>query len=165
MAQSETEKRPWIPFLLGLGIVGLVIWLTLGLGGDSSPRADRPETSTTASVRGADDDSTTEVGVPALHIAAGGRLTLEEKDLPANGPLAIALELSDEARGMGPRTVRIASVEAGRLETEAVPLAGPGAGMRLEIDRAFLARGLYLIEVDVADQHPLSLRRYVLEVQ
>jgi hypothetical protein len=166
MAGAANGKRPWIPFLLGIALAGLAIWFLVDHEGafwaDRS-RSERGVASHPATP--ADDASTSAVRVPALRIAPGGRLVLDERSLPADGPLAVALELSDEARGDGPRSVRIVSTTAGRLDVEAVPLPGAGSGMRLEVERAFLAPGLYMIEVETVDHHPLALRRYVLEIQ
>jgi len=101
---------------------------------------------------------------PVLRIAAHGRLTLEVDSLPDAGPLILVLDLPDEARGSGDRTVRVIAEDGRRIDTTASPLAGGGSGVRLEIDSEFLSSGRYLIEVDTEEKHPLQLRRFVLEL-
>jgi len=164
MAGIESDRRRWIPFLLGTAIAGVVIWIVMDTRGESSPDGTGSEIHPPSLGGEEEIDASTEVRVPALRIATGSRLVLAETDLPAVGDLAIALELSDEARGDGPRSARIVSATSGRLDAQAIPLPGPGSGLRLDVDRAFLSHGLYLIEVDTADHHPLKLRRYVLEI-
>ena len=104
-------------------------------------------------------------GAAVPRIAARGRLTLSRDALPEDGPLVLTLELSDEARGSGERTVRVVSEDGRRIDTLASPLAEAGSGVRLEIDPAFLTLGRYMIEVDTAEKHPLRIRRYVLELK
>lgn len=98
-------------------------------------------------------------------IAEHGRLSLDVDELPEEGPLALILDLPDEARTGGPRSVRVVSVDGRRIDTTASPVAGTGTGVRLEIDSDFLSRGLYMIEIDTAEPTALHLRRYVLEMQ
>ncbi len=165
MAGTRIGKRPWIPFLLGLVIAGLAIWLVVDTKRGAPWRESGTESVAIRPPSTAGDGSGKSGQAPTHQIAAGGRLVIDEKDLPIEGPLALALELSDEARGGGPRAARIISASSGRLDAQATPLPGSDSGMRLDVDRAFLARGLYLIEVETVDHHPLQLRRYVLEIQ
>jgi hypothetical protein len=103
--------------------------------------------------------------MPALKIAEHGRLTLDAGTLPVRGSLKLALDLPDEARASGDQRVRIVSVDGRRVESTAKSLPGAGTGVEMEIDTAFLSRGLYMIEIDTAENHPLQIRRYVLELK
>ena len=103
--------------------------------------------------------------IPGLRIAARGRLTLERDALPDGGPLTLALDLADDARGSGDRSVRVVSTDGRRIDLTASPLPGSGSGLRLEIDSGFLSPGRYLIEVETVEEHPLRIRRYVLELK
>ena len=101
---------------------------------------------------------------PARHrIAADGRLSFEASALPSDGPVTVALELSDESRGGGPLAVRIAAEDGRQIETTAVP--DSGGGVQVEIDPSWLTPGRYLIEVKTPERTHFPLRRYVLEVQ
>jgi len=166
MPDAKNGKRLWIPFLLGIIVLAGVLWFArMPEDARDGSGKGRSEAVPASPANGKDGLSGAEIAVPDFQIAAGGRLAIRENDLPREGALALALELSDEARGEGPRTVRVVSVAAGRLDAQAIPLPGVDAGMRLEIDRGFLARGVYMIEIDTVDQHPLKFRRYVLEIQ
>ena len=102
---------------------------------------------------------------PGPRIAAGGRLALDSSALPDEGPLILALELTDEARSSGEQAVRVISADGRRMDTTSSPLPGAGSGVRLEIDPGFLSPGRYMIEIDTEDKHPLQIRRYVLELR
>ena len=164
MAESKSSGSRWVAGLAGLTAIALATWLTLG-GSPDAPEgpaaANGPAVvaapQTPAPVRDAE--------IPRHRIAAGGRLTLDEAALPGEGPLTLALELADEARGSGKQAVRVISVDGRRIDTTASPLPGAGSGVRLEIDPGFLSAGRYMIEIDTEDEHPLQIRRYVLELR
>jgi len=98
-------------------------------------------------------------------IAAGGRFRIEADELPADEPIELALDVEDEARGEQARAVVIGSADGRRLETTAVPIPGPGLGVVVVVDPDFLRPGRYMIQMQTEEQHPLALRRYVLEVR
>ncbi|MCP4908454.1 MAG: hypothetical protein GY910_26065 [bacterium] len=103
---------------------------------------------------------------PAIfRIAEKGRLTLEQTDLPQKGELTLLLSLNESVRGGGVRTVRIITVDGRRLDTTARRSPAEGSDLRLEIDPAFLTTGLYMIEMDSEESHPLTLRRWVVELR
>jgi hypothetical protein len=102
---------------------------------------------------------------PGYRIADQGRLTLDRELLPDQGPIVLVLALDDSLRGPGDRPVLIVASDGRRLETKASPVPGVDSGVRLEIDRTFLLTGLYMIQVESAESHPLNLRRYVLELK
>ena len=163
MADRKFRKQMWIPLMIGFVFAGLAFWLSSGAdvgspAGDKATRTSGPDEDTVSA-------GAHEVEVPALRIAVGRRLTISQQDLPSEGSLAIALDMADVARGTGRRRARIVSETAGRLDTEAVPLAGVNSGLRLEIGQDYLARGIYMIEIETVDSHPLRFRRYVLEIE
>jgi hypothetical protein len=99
-------------------------------------------------------------------IPENGRLRASLEDLREGDVLALELEMPDEARGEGPRQVRVVDVERQRmLETTGAPVSGAETGLRIEIDPGWLQPGSYLIQVKTAEKRPLALRRYVLELQ
>jgi hypothetical protein len=103
---------------------------------------------------------------PAHRIGEGGRLSIDAAELPREGAFALALDLPDAARGSEPRPVRIVSGDGTRqLELLAAPLAGPGSGVALHLDPAWLIPDRYLIEVTTAEATHFPLRRYVLELR
>ncbi len=101
---------------------------------------------------------------PALRIAESGRISIDAASLPDGEVLALGLALSDEARGSEPLSVRVVSIDGRRIETTAVPAAGSGSGLRLELETEWLRPGRYMIEVTTAEKIPLRLRRYVIEI-
>lgn len=104
------------------------------------------------------------VRAPAQRIADQGRLRVPLEALREGEVLAVGLDLPDELRGAGPQRVRIIDVSGRKLERTALPLEGPGTGLRLELEPGWLRPGLYMIEVETAGGGPLPVRRYVLEV-
>jgi len=164
MTESKRSASRRVAGLVGLTAIALAAWFTL-VGSPDAPEgpattpgpASVPAPPTPPAVPGAKS--------PGLRIPAHGRLILDEAALPDQGPLTLALELPDEARGSGPQAVRVISVDGRRIDTTASPLPGAGSGVRLEIDRGFLSAGLYMIEIDTEDDHPLQIRRYVLELR
>ncbi len=161
MTESKSSGSRWVAGLAGLTAIAFASWFTLA-GSPDAPEGPATTRSSAAvpappAVRGAE--------FPGLRIAARGRLTLDEAALPDEGPLTLVLELPDQARGSGPQAVRIVSVDGRRIDTTASPLPGAGSGVRLEIDRGFLSAGRYMIEIDTEDDHPLQIRRYVLEIR
>ncbi len=136
----------------GIAALTLCAALWWGIAGD----APRPEAVTEA--------QTARLTPPAHRIAASGRLSLEAMALPKQGPLALGLELSDEARGSQPRPVRIIGVDGRVIDTTASLIGGAGTGVRLEIDPEWLRPGRYMIEVKTAEMIHFPMIRYVLEV-
>ena len=107
-----------------------------------------------------------ETAEPGHRISESGRLTIEGGDLPVFGPLALALDRRDEARGDGePRPVRVVSVDGRTLDTTASIEPGAGSGVRIEIDSSWLRRGRYMISVTTSEPKHFPVRRYVLEIR
>lgn len=170
MAGSQSSRSGWVAVLGGLAVLALGAWLTWGGPPERERAADASATEHPVVARVAPVPETPparapDAAVPGLRIAAGGRLALDRAALPDEGPLRLALDLSDEARGSGGRAVRIVADDGRRIDTKASPLPGAGSGVRLEIDPAFLSSGRYMLEIETADRHPLQIRRYVLELK
>jgi hypothetical protein len=104
------------------------------------------------------------VPAPAVRVPASGRLEIAAEALREGEVLALALSMPDEARGSGPRAVRVVDVAGRGLDVEAQPIEGAGSGIRIEIDPDWLTPGTYMIQVESAESGPLALRRYVLTV-
>ncbi len=100
-----------------------------------------------------------------LRIAERGRLILDRTELPRSGQLVLLLSLDDSALGSETRPVRVIAGDGRRLDTTASRMSAEDSDLRLEIDPTFLTPGLYMIEVDSAENHPLNLRRYVIELR
>jgi len=170
MAQSSNSIGLWIAAIIGLVAIGT--WFALGGTRDTQP-AIRPATPTTnAPAKPSQPQPVPQAAVqPAaidgLHrIADHGRLTLDHAALAGQKTLDVQLELPDDARGAGERSMRVVSTDGRRIDTTATPLPGPGSGVRASIDTGFLTPGRYMIEVDtVATGHPLNISRYVVEIQ
>ena len=161
MNESRRNSRFLAIGLAALASFSAAVWFTLDESQDVAGSAGHSEAENaleggTASMSG---------NAPSpIRIGKSGRLVLDTDSLPTEGPLILALDLPDEARGNGERPIRIASVDGRKIETTTNPVAGAGTGVRLEIDSAFLSRGLYMIEIETVDNHPLRIRRYVLEL-
>ena len=97
-------------------------------------------------------------------IEAHGRLRLKTADLPKSGPLVILIEMSDGRQPHQRFPARVVSHDGRRLEAMVVSGSHDGTDSELRIDPAELTPGSYLIEVDSADDHPMNLRRFVLEL-
>ncbi len=152
----------WIAVVAGVAVFGAATWFTRSgsqEGSEVTGRERIEHAPQAGSVAGLDTVD------PAFRIAEHGRLSLDADALPEAGPLSLVLDLPDQARGQGLRTIRIVSTDGRRIETTASPLAGAGTGVQLEIDSGFLSRGLYMIEIDTMENTPLQIRRYVLELK
>jgi hypothetical protein len=157
--------------VVGLLVLGLAVglWLalgdrepTLGDGGD----AIEPGTSQRVPAEAASPSPPPTPAAPDFRIEEGERLQLNSGSLPQSGELTISLALGDEARGMEPRKVVLASARDGRrLELTTAHEEGSGSGVRVKIDSSWLEPGAYMLEVRTAEKIALPLRRYVIEVR
>lgn len=159
---DSNRSRLWVAVVAGVAVFATATWLT---------RSESPEGSQSTghetkldSLAGQSSAQSDTID-STLRIAEHGRLSLDLDALPDQRPLALVLDLPDQARGEGPRPIRIVSTDGRRIETTAKPLVGTGTGVQLEIDSSFLVRGLYMIEIDTVEKSPLPIRRYVLELK
>ena len=166
MTTNDAPKNStgrWVITGMLVAGAGAGLWLAL----PDSPRTAHETIADTASPQaGAAETPGTPAlpGHPASRISDGGRLRVDLDALREGEVMVLALDLPDEARGDGALHVKVVDV-AGRLfETEATSIEGSGHGLRLEIDPEWLEPGRYMIQVETAENHPLALRRYVLEV-
>lgn len=156
MTESK-HSQVWVAIVAGVVVFAAATWFMRDRSpeGSDTTRPETPQAEATAEP-GAGD---------SLHrIDQHGRLSLDVSTLPTTGPLALVLDLPDEARGQGLRTILIVSTDGRRLETTARPLPGQGTGVQVEIDSGFLTQGRYMIEVHTAEKTALPFRRYVLEL-
>ncbi len=171
MDESTGGAGLWIAGIVGLIAIGT--WLALGGPRDSVEL--RREANVPASIPTPAripiptvipvPPKELEVGSPVPRIAAHGRLTIDHATFPNEGLLDLDLELPDEDRGSGERAVKVISTDGRRIDITATPLPGTGSGIRLRIDPGFLTQGRYMIETDSDVEHPLQIRRFVLEVR
>jgi hypothetical protein len=159
MTEPNRNRRFVVMIIVGLAALSLAVWFRLDGSTDGIKSAAHDDTEITL------EGGSATTGASPARIVDHGRLTLNEDALPDQGPLALVLDLPDDARGTGAHGIRIVSLDGRRLETTATPLPGSGTGVQLEIDTAFLSRGRYMIEIDTVEKHPLQLRRYVLELK
>ncbi len=161
----KSSRTRWV---VALGLAALAafasgIWLAEAPAPlpPRSAEAAGPETSPSPSTA-----KPPETAEPGHRISEHGRLALEVGDLPVFGPVALALDLPDEARGDGePRPVRIASEDGRALDTTASINPGAGNGVRIELDSSWLRPGRYMISVTTSERNPFPVRRYVLEIR
>lgn len=153
MTTSSNKPLLWILALAGAGLLAVAGWSFW----TTTPSPGLASLIESANSGQADD--------AAYRIAAHGRLSLARDAVPATGPLRLVLDLPDAVRGSGERSARIVSAKGQRIDTTARVLAGPASGVSIEIDPRTLTRGLYMIEVDTLEDHPLKLRRFVLELR
>jgi hypothetical protein len=158
----SNRSHIWIGVVAAVAVFAAATWFTRGdsagdtqnMGREGTEHASQPDSR--AGMDALD---------PAIRIAEHGRLSLDAETLPTEGPLTLVLDLPDEARGDGPRSVRIVSTDGRRIDTTASSLDGSGTGIQLNIESGFLSPGLYMIEIDTAESTPLQIRRYVLELK
>ncbi len=162
---QRSSRTLW---LVGVGVAacvafGIGIWRAEA----PAPRQVEPTPATTPEPPQAKAAETpTETAEPGHRISEFGRLRLEAGDLPVFGPVALVLDLPDEARGDSePRTVRIVCEDGRALDTTASIEPGAGSGVRIEIDSNWLRRGDYMISVTTSEPTHFPVRRYVLEIR
>jgi len=159
---GSNNSRLWVAVVVAVAVFATATWFNRSgspeRSGNTAPETMEPGPPASSAAMPDPLDS-------ALRIAEHGRLRLAADALPDDGRLALVLDLPDEARGDGLRTVRIVSTDGRRIETTASPLAGAGTGVQLEIDSGFLSRGRYMIEIDTVENSHFQIRRYVLELE
>lgn len=161
---DSKQARLGVAVVVGGILLATATWLT---GSEGPPRSENtPRESMESAPRTGADAKLDPVAVDSVfRIVEHGRLSLAVDALPREGPLTLVLDLPDQARGPAPHPIRIVSADGRRIETTAIPLAGTGTGVQLQIDSEFLSHGLYMIEIDTHDPAPLQIRRYVLELK
>ncbi len=161
----KSSRTRWV---VALGLAALAafasgIWLAEAPAPLPPRSADAVDPETSPSPSTAKPPETAE---PGHRISEFGRLTLEVEDLPVLGPVTLALDLPDEARGDGePRPVRIVCEDGRTLDTTASITPGAGNGVRIELDSSWLRRGRYMISVTTSEPKHFPVRRYVLEIR
>lgn len=161
-AARQGSGTRWGVVAVGVAVLAIGAWLAIGrepLDAERGALASEPAAGATP------PDSADVPAAPPLRISENGRLTLESTSLPAAEPVALGLAMPDEARGSTSLPTRVVSTDGRKLETQARPIAGNGSGVRIDLEAGWLLPGRYLIEVETRDDGPLSLRRYVLEMQ
>jgi hypothetical protein len=156
MSESK-HSQVWVAIVAGVVVFAAATWFV----GDEPPEEPGNTPREARQVESVAGPGTS--GSP-LRIEEHGRLSLDVSTLPSAGPLALVLDLPDEARGQDLHTILVVSTDGRRLETTARPLPGQGTGVQLEIESGFLTQGRYLIEVHTAEKTALPFRRYVLEL-
>jgi len=165
MTDPKRSAGRWSWIAASLGAIAVAVWLLMSAPRESPMRPKAPAAPEVPAPPPAAEAAPSAPELPSLRIAEGGRLSIAAEELPEDAPLSLVLEISDEARGEGVRSVRVVSVDGRRLDASATPLAGEGSGVRLDVEPGFLSPGRYLIEIDTVDPHPLRIRRFVLEVK
>jgi hypothetical protein len=162
---QRSSRTLW---LVGVGLATFVAF-AIGIWRSEPPAPQRVEptaASPPASPPAKIAETPAETAEPGHRISEFGRLTLEAGDLPVFGPVALVLDLPDEARGDSePRTVRIVCEDGRALDTTASIEPGAGNGVRIEIDSSWLRRGDYMISVTTSEPTHFPVRRYVLEIR
>jgi len=154
---ESNHSQVWVAIAAGVAVFAAATWF---IGEETSDRTQNTPRETPQ----AEPAASPGMSDPPLRIAQHGRLSLDLSALPEEGPLSLVLDLPDEARGQGLRTLRIVSTDGRRIDTTASPLAGTGTGVQVDIEPGFLTRGLYMIEIDTEEKTALQIRRYVLEL-
>jgi len=94
-----------------------------------------------------------------------GRLTIEAADLEDVTQVVLILPISDEGPADVARETLIANLGGERLDTKAEPIPERPGRFRVSLSREQLGQGLSMIEVATISNHPLGLRRFVLDVK
>ncbi len=159
---GSNNSRLWVTVVAAVAVFATATWINRS---GSPERSESTASETMETTPLASSAAMPDALDSAFRIAEHGRLRLDAETLRDEGRLTLVLDLPDEARGTGLRTVRIVSTDGRRIETTASPLAGAGTGVQLEIDSGFLSRGRYMIEIDTTENTPFQIRRYVLELE
>jgi hypothetical protein len=164
--EAERSRAGWIIAAALLVGAGGGLWLARQHGDEmgmavKAPAAAVPADDTPAIPRVGDAP---QVAPPTVMMAENGRLSVELSTLRDGDIMAIGLGMPDEARGEGPRPVRVVDIAGRAIDAEAWPIDGAGTGLRLEIDPDWLRPGRYMIQVQTAEQRHMALRRYVVEL-
>jgi hypothetical protein len=163
--EQSTEITPKAPSIAvaGAAVVIIVVIALLALSDHSDDPASSAPDETGQSLTAADPQP---VRASSQRISENGRLSVSLADLREGDVLALDLQMPDEARGEGPRQVRVVDAERQRrLDTTGTPVSGADSGLRIEIAPDWLRPGLYMIEVDTAEKKLMPLRRFVLELK
>ena len=99
-----------------------------------------------------------------LTVPPRGRLGIEHAEISGRSDVALMLTIEDEGSPLKSRKARIVAVVGKRFDGEAMPIAEEPNRFILRVPAAFLEVGLYMIEVDAVDSHPIDMRRFVVEV-
>jgi hypothetical protein len=181
MTRNGGQSRNAVAAIAATAVVGLgaMIW-TSGSGESANRETPRPGSSGSTST----PNEMTNPSPPPTSMAAGGapplkrvnivqsqfaieehgRLKIDADSLPESGEVTVALAMPNDVRGAGPMQVQIVGVDGRKIEIEANPLPGQGAGLELAVDVDWLKRGQYMVQVRTKEKTPLALRRFVIEV-
>ncbi|MGH0031175.1 MAG: hypothetical protein ACQGVC_15375 [Myxococcota bacterium] len=169
MSEATGRGAGWLAGVAVLGAIALGAWLVLRdapAGQQPGDDAPRPQAESAPAAPERVEIEVDGGTASAFRIEEQGRLTIEAADLPEDAPLELVLELPADARGSGDHTARVVSERGERIDVTASPLPDADTGLRLAIEPGFLQPGRrYMIEVDIEGNHPLSIRRYVVEVR
>ena len=160
---AETTSTSPNVAVAGAAVVIIAVVALLALSDRSN---ETPESASGEAVQPVTAADPRPVRATSPRISENGRLSVSLQDLREGEALALDLEMPDEARGEGPRPVRVVDVERQRLmETTGAPASGAETCLQIEIAPDWLQPGRYMIEVDTAENRPLAIRRYVLELR
>jgi len=100
-----------------------------------------------------------------FEVPENGRLTIDAADLEDVDRVILILQIPDDGPTDASRPARIAHLTAGRVERSAEPIPGSPGRFSVTLPREQLALGLSMIEVDTIEEHPLNLRRFIVNVE
>lgn len=94
-----------------------------------------------------------------------GRLTIEHAKIKGRSEIPLILTIHDEGSPTDSRKTRVVAVVGKRFDGDAIPIPGEPNHFEVRVPATFLEVGLYMIEVDAVDSHPIDMRRFVVEVR
>ena len=94
-----------------------------------------------------------------------GRLTIEHAKIKGRSEIPLILTIDDEGSPTDSRKTRVVAVVGKRFDADAVPIPEEPNHFEVRVPATFLEVGLYMIEVDAVDSHPIDMRRFVVEVR
>ncbi|HIG68435.1 MAG TPA: hypothetical protein EYQ46_00255 [Myxococcales bacterium] len=181
MAGNGGQNRNAVAAIAAVAVVGLGAMFWTRDSGES-PNRETPRPGSSGSTSPADEMTNASPSPPSMAAGAApalkpvtlvqskfaieehGRLKIDADSLPESGDVTVALAMPDDVRGTGPMPVQIIGVDGRKIEIQANPLPGQGAGLELAVDVDWLKRGRYMVQVRTKEKTPLALRRFVLEV-
>lgn len=155
---DSRKRRCWNALVIGVITAGLLSVGSLSSASERDVHLVLPSPAKESPDPLVDQDA--EFSIPPR-----GRLTVQQSSISAHTQIPLVFTIEDEGSPTDPRKTRVVAVAGRRFDGDAIPVAGKTNRFVIQVPAAFLEVGLYMIEVDAVDSHPIDMRRFVVEVR